>query len=66
MLTIDDVTDSLEAGATDGPLVVIEGIGLLMEPEEEDVAADVEDGVDAGGQEGEGERRDSGIHWAEG
>ena len=62
-LTIDDVTDGLEARAADGPLVDIERIGLLVQPEEEDVAADVKDRVDARREERERERRDGRVHY---
>ena len=64
-LTVYYVSDGLEARATDRPLVHIEGIGLLVEPEQEDVASDVEDRVDPSRQERQGERRDGRIHCAE-
>lgn len=54
-LTVYYVSDGLEARATDRPLVHIEGIGLLVEPEQEDVASDVEDRVDPSRQERQGE-----------
>ena len=60
---INDVADGLEACAADGPLVDIERIGLLVQPEEEDVAADVKDRVDARREERERERRDGRVHY---
>ncbi len=42
-LTVYYVANGLEAGATDGPFVHIERIGLLVKPDQEDVTSDVED-----------------------
>ena len=64
-LTIHYVADGLEARATDGPFVGIERIGLLVEPEQEDIASNVEDRVNPSRQERQGERRDSRIHYKE-
>ena len=41
-LTVYDVADSFETRATDGPFVGVECVRLLVEPEEEHIAADVE------------------------
>ena len=54
LLAINNIADRLETRPTDGPFVTIEGEGFLVYIEEEDIATDVEDGVDTGSEEGEG------------
>jgi hypothetical protein len=59
---VDDVADRAEAAAADGPAVHVEALRLAVDPEEEDVGANVEDGVDAGRDEREREGGDGSVH----
>ena len=59
---VDDVPDGLETGAADGPLVLVERVGLAVEKVEHHVAAQVEDRVDARREERQRHGRDCGVH----
>lgn len=62
LLTIKDVANRFQSGPSDRPLVLVHPGRLLMQPEQQDVAAHVEHGVDAGGKKSQRARRDGGIH----
>ena len=55
-LTIDDVADGLKASATNGPLVDVEGLSLLMKPEQQEIAPDIEHRIDPSRQKRERQR----------
>lgn len=51
--TVDDVADSLEPRAADGPLVDVHAQRLAVQPVQHDVATKVERRIDRGGDKGE-------------
>jgi len=50
--TVDDISDGLESSTTNGPLVNIKFSCLAVQPEQENIAANVEYRVDSSGQKG--------------
>ena len=45
--TIDNVSDSFQTVTTNRPFIRVQLVGFLMDPQEHDVAADIEYGVNA-------------------
>ena len=64
-LTIDDVADGLKTSTTNGPLVDVEGLSLLMKPEQQEIAPDIEHRIDPSRQKRERQGGDRGVHCAE-
>ena len=62
-LTVENVSDSFEAGAANRPLVSVHARSLVVKPEEQHVAAHVENRINTGGEERQGLGSDRSIHW---
>ena len=62
LLTIHNVANRLQAGTAHRPLVHVKGVRFLVEPDQQHVAADVEDRVDSRRDQGERHRRDCRVH----
>lgn len=62
-LTVENISDSLETGAADRPLVPVHVRRLVVKPEEQHVAAHVENRINTGGEERQGLGSDRSIHW---
>jgi hypothetical protein len=63
--TVDNVANVLETCASNRPFVMVKASGLAMDVEQQDVAERIEDGVDAGCDEGQGQGRNGGVDWRE-
>lgn len=61
-LAVENISDGLEAGAANGPLVPVHVCGLVVKPEQQHVATHVENRVDTSREEGQGLGSDGSIH----
>ena len=50
LLAINNIADRLETRPTDGPFVNVKPFGLAVQVDENDIASDIEDGVDTCGK----------------